>query len=816
MQRDYTAKGQSSYPDPLASTEEKMTQAYGLQYAKAMYAQWIGVDYDNSLYGRRFKEMQNNRDYAQGTQNTSIYRQILSSLDANNGDGAMLTLDYTPVPIIPKFVRIIVNKILSRKPYPQVQAIDPLSRSEKDKKKNATVLRVENKAMLQEAKSLGLSLRVDPDSLPDTPEETEIFLDTNVKTDAEIAAQLATEMTLTWNDFDDAIYRRCIEDLVTCGIAIIKRTNDPNYGIKEQYVDPAYFIHNYTDDPTLSDLTYAGHFRTVTIMELKRLAGNQFTEEQYQKIASTVMNKYGNDPLRYTTQGADYDSQGTRYRYGYDDYKVQIMDFEFMSVDDIIFEKKTSKFGNIGFYHKGNSYNAPQQSVFDREAVYMKNATVYGGILIVGTDMLFNYGVQKNIPKNAHDIARARLSYSASATNLRGMIPKSMVSSVIGFGDMLQITHLKIQQSIAKAKPDGLIIDIEGLENVQLGRGGELQPLEIQDIYEQTGVFYYRSKNPEGGFQNPPIREIGNSIRNIQELVSLYNHYLRMIRDATGINEVVDASTPKGDALVGVREQAIAASNNATYDITHASKVLYKKVCDDIVRCLQVIPPKSVIYKVYTNAIGETNMAILSSFDNLSMYNFGVIVMGEMDDRAKIYLEQNINMALSQKEIDLEDAIAIRQLKDPEQAERLLVVRRKKRMKARMEEASQQSQLQAEANGQAAQVAAQANMQAEQLKAQLEAQRIQLETQAKAQLMELQHSYDMELQALKNQAVMGVESARTQLQEANEEMKENRKDARIDKQAQAQSKLIAQRKGERAELGAEDLRDAEDIAELML
>ena len=142
MQRDNTAKGQSTFPDPLASTEEKMSQPYGLQYAKAMYAQWIGVDYNNSLYGKRFNEMQNNRDYAQGTQDTSIYRQILSSLDANNGDGTMLTLDYTPVPIIPKFVRIVVNKILSRKPYPQVQAVDPLSRSEKDKKKNAAILRI--------------------------------------------------------------------------------------------------------------------------------------------------------------------------------------------------------------------------------------------------------------------------------------------------------------------------------------------------------------------------------------------------------------------------------------------------------------------------------------------------------------------------------------------------------------------------------------------------------------------------------------------------------------------------------------------------
>jgi hypothetical protein len=796
MQRDYTAKGQSTFPDPLASTEEKMSQSYGLQYAKAMYAQWIGVDYNNSLYGRRFNEMQNNRDYAQGTQDTSIYRQILSSLDANNGDGTMLTLDYTPVPIIPKFVRIVVNKILSRKPYPQVQAVDPLSRSEKDKKKNVAILHIENKDILQEAKALGLPVKVDPDALPDTPEETEIFLDTNVKTDAEIAAQLATEMTLTWNDFDDAIYRRCVEDLVNCGMAVTKRTNDPNYGIREQYVDPAYFIHNYTDDPNMTELTYAGHFRTVTIMELKRLAGNQFTEEQYQQIAQTVMNRYGNDPLRYATQGYNYETINNRYRYGYDEYKVQIMDFEFMSVDDIIFEKKESKFGNIGFYYKGHEYNAPQQSVFDREAVYMRNATVYGGIFVIGTELMFNYGVQKNIPKNVHDISRARLSYSCVATNLRGMIPKSMVSSIIGFGDMLQITHLKIQQSIAKAKPDGLIIDIEGLENVQLGRGGELQPLEIQDIYEQTGVFYYRSKNPEGGFQNPPVREIGNSIRNIEQLVGIYNHYLRMIRDATGINEVVDASTPKADALVGVREQAIAASNNATYDITHAAQVLYKKVCEDIVKCLQVIPPKSIIYKSYTNAIGETNMAVLTSFDNLSMYNFGVIVMGEMDDRSKIYLEQNINMALSQKEIDLEDAIAIRQLRDPEQAERLLVVRRKKRMRQRMDEAAQQAQLQADSNAQAAQLASQAEIQAEQIKAQLEAQKIQLETQSKAELMGLQHTYDMELQRLKNEAVVGSQVVRGQVQETTDMMKENRKDARINKQAEAQSKLISQRQGE--------------------
>tara|TARA_R110000796_G_scaffold66718_2_gene153271 strand:- start:1809 stop:4247 length:2439 start_codon:yes stop_codon:yes gene_type:complete len=794
-------KGQSSFPDPLASTQEKLDNSYGLQYAKAMFAQWVGSDYSNSLYGRRNAEIERCRDYAQGTQDTSIYRKILNSLDPNGGGGTLLTLDYTPVPIVPKFVKIVVNKILSRAPYPNIEAIDPLSRSEKDKKKNATILKIENKDILMEAQSLGLDVDVDPASLPETPEETEIFIDTNVKTDAEIAAQLATEMTLKWNDFGEAIYRRCVEDLAVTGLGIARRSNDPNYGIKEEYVDPAKFVHNWTDDPNFTDLTYAGNFRYITIMELKRVAGDQFTESQYEEIAKTVMNKYGNQPDQFSTSTqSGYSRANSRFQMGYDEYKVEVLEFEFMSVDDIIFEKKESAYGNIGFYHKGTEYNAPQQSVYDREAVYMSNASVYGGTLIVGTDHIYNYGPKKNIPKNVHDISRARLSYSIVATNIRGMIPKSMVSSVIGFADMLQITHLKIQQSIAKAKPDGLIIDIEGLENVQLGKGGSLEPLEIQDIYEQTGVFYYRSKNPEGGFQNPPVREIGNAIRNIGELVNIYNHYLRMIRDATGINEVMDGTTPKGDALVGVREQAMSAGNNAIYDITNAAHVLYKKVCDDIVRCLQIIPKESILYNIYTNAVGETNMAVLSSFDNLGMYNFGVMVVTEMNDSEKAYLEQNIQIALGQKEIDLEDAIAIRQLRDVEQAERLLVVRRAKRIKSQQEQAQQQMQMQTQMNAQSQQMAAQAEMEKEQMRSQLEIQRMQLEGQIKTQLMELEYQYKMQIEQLKGQYDIVEQEIESGVRQAENTESENRKDERIDRQAMAQSKLIAQRKGDRPPL----------------
>jgi hypothetical protein len=466
----------------------------------------------------------------------------------------------------------------------------------------------------------------------------------------------------------------------------------------------------------------------------------------------------------------------------------------------MMFEEKGSRFGNTNFYYKGFEYTPPKESVYDRNPSSMNVATVYGGNYIVGTDYMYDYGLKKNVPKNIHDLTKARLSYSVVSTNLRRMMPKSLVGSVIGFADQLQLSHLKLQQAIAKAKPDGLIVDVEGLENVQLGKGGELQPLDIQDIYEQTGVFYYRSKNPEGGFQNPPIRSLDNSIRNINELISIYNHNLRLIRDTTGINEVMDGTSPKGEQLVGVRQQAMAAGNNAIYDITNAAVYLYSRVCEDIVKCLQILPTESVLYQVYSKAIGKNNMAVLSSFGDLPMYNFGVKVQTEMDDTEKSYLEQNVQIALSQKEIDLEDAMAVRQLKDVDQAERLLIIRRKKRMRQQQEIAQQNSQMQAQMNQATAQASSQGKMQEIQMQSQSRIAEIQADAQAKAQLLQLEYQLKGQIEGAKVQATMGMKQQDMQFREELEDKKEKAKDERVKKQAVEQSKMISQRQGKRGEL----------------
>jgi len=774
-----------SFPDPLAPRAEKSSQEYGLQYAKAIYSQWGKQTDSTSLLSKRNKVFDRNRDYANGNQDTSIYKQLLNSLSPNKGDGSLLNLDFTPVPILPKFIRVVANKILSRNPYPNLESVDPLSSSEKNKKKDKIRVQVENKQALRQLKeTTGMVLDLDPDEIPDSLEEAEIFLDTNIKTDAEVAAQIATNMTLEWSNFNDTTYRRCVNDIVTLGMAVTKRNNDPSHGISVEYVDPIDFVHSYTEDPHFGDLVYAGHVERISIGELKRRMAGEKGEEFFKEIAQKVKTNSGNDAADFNK--TRYDERMHRTEYGYDNYMVDVLSFEFISVDCIYFEEKENKFGNSNFYMKGYEYRERKNSVFERTPHKMEVASVYGGKFIIGTDHIFDYGPAMNVPKNIHDISKARMSYSVAATNLRRMIPKSMVESCTGFADMLQLTHLKIQQAVAKAKPDGLIIDIEGLENVQLGKGGELQPLELHDIYEQTGVFYYRSKTPEGAPSAPPIQQIPNSIRNINEMIALYNHYMQLIRDTTGINEQMDGTTPKGDALVGVQQIAIHQGNNAIHDITNASLSLYKRVCQDVVKCLQIIPEDSTLFNIYANAIGDSNMGVLTSFRDLPMYNFGVMVVRDMEDKDKEYLEQNIQMAIQQGQIDLEDAIAVRNMKDINQAERLLMLRRKKRMQLQQEQAAQNSQVQGQQAQQAAEAAAQGEQQRIQAEAQAKQQEMQMKHQFEMQLEQAKHEMRKEIEMIKAQATLGFREDDQNFKEKIEVMKEQNKDQRQEKQIEAQ------------------------------
>jgi hypothetical protein len=248
----------------------------------------------------------------------------------------------------------------------------------------------------------------------------------------------------------------------------------------------------------------------------------------------------------------------------------------------------------------------------------------------------------------------------------------------------------------------------------------------------------------------------------------------------------MDGTTPKGEALVGVQQMALQQGNNAIHDTMHASMMLYKRVCQDVVKCLQIVPKDSILYRMYENAIGESNMSVLNSFENLPMYNFGVVVVKEMEDKDKEYLEQNIQMAIQQGQIDLEDAMAVRGMKDVNQAERLLMIRRKRRMKEQQEAAAQNSQQQAQQAQQAAEAAAQGEQQKIQMEAQIRQQEMQLKAQLDIQLEQAKHEMRKEIEMIKAQATLGFREDDQNFKEKIEVMKEQNKDVRQDKQLEAQ------------------------------
>ena len=191
------------------------------------------------------------------------------------------------------------------------------------------------------------------------------------------------------------------------------------------------------------------------------------------------------------------------------------------------------------------------------------------------------------------------------------------------------------------------------------------------------------------------------------------------------------------------------------------------------------------LHHVYSNAIGESNMGVLNSFKDLPMYNFGVMVVRDMEDKDKEYLEQNIQMAIQQGQIDLEDAMAVRNMKDINQAERLLVLRRKKRMKAQQEQAAQNSQTQSQSAMQAQQQAAQAAQQQTQLEAQVKQQEMQMKHQYEMQLLQAKHEMNKELETIKAQATLGFREDDQNFKEKIEVMKEQNKSERQDKQLEA-------------------------------
>ena len=768
----------SAFPSQMVSEEEKKTEEYGLLVGQAIEYEWFrGGARQGSRWNTGYQNFHNLRLYARGEQSVQKYKDELSI----NGDLSYLNLDWKPVPIIPKFVDIVVNGMSSKNYDIKAYAQDPFSLKQRTNYINGIYRDMQTKEYLSEIqKTTGMNLfnSSDPGNLPESKEELEIHMQLNYKQSIEIAEEEAINNTLAFNKYN-LINKRVNEDLVTIGIGSLKTTFNKSEGVVVDYVDPANLVYSFTNDPNFEDIYYVGEIKSMTIAEIKKKFP-YLTDEEMQAM------------VRYP--GRD----GYIANPNYDNDLVQILFFEYKTFIDQVFKIKKTETGLEKTLEKPDTFNPPENDNFER--VSRSIEVLFSGAKVMGVPQMLEWKLAENMTRPEADITKVNMNYVICAPNLYQGRIESLVSRCTSFADMIQLTSLKLQQVVQRMVPDGVFVDVDGLAEVDLGNGTNYNPQEALNMYFQTGSIVGRSLTQDGDPNRGkvPIQELQSSSANgkIQSLINTYQYYLQMIRDVTGLNEARDGSQPDSNALVGLQKMAANASNVATRHVLDASLYLTLRACENISLRIADALQFNLTKEALMQSLSRTNVGNLEEMQKLHLYQFGIYLELEPDEEEKAQVEQNIQMALQQNQIFLEDSIDIRNIKNLKLANQVLKYRRKQKEAKDQALQQQQMQAQSQANIQASEAAAmqevqkqealaQTQIQIEQAKSQFEIQRMEQESLIKKQLMAEEFQYQLQLAQMEGQ-----------VKQQKEAEIEDRKDKRTRIQATQQSEMINQRQND--------------------
>jgi len=797
----------AGFPNQFASDKEKASYEYGLQISQAVQYEWFRRDSGTCKFYNQWGEFHRLRLYARGEQSVAKYKNELSV----DGDLSHLNLDWTPIPIIPKFVDIVVNGMSDRLFRVKAYAQDAVSAERRSKYQDMIETDMVSKDILNQIKdSFGVdAFDTNADQLPQDSEELNLFMQINYKPAIEIAEETAINTILEDNKYSDT-RSRVDYDLAVLGKGIVKHQFLPGSGVQIDYVDPANIVHSYTEDPHFRDCFYWGEIKTVAITELLKIDPT-LTNDQLEEISkySQSWYNYYNNAQFYQNSLFSRDSATLLY-------------VNYKTTKKFVYKKKVLDTGGVRMIQKDDTFNPPNEMMEDGkfEKVEKTIDVWYDGVMVMGTNIMLKWELSKNMVRPKSSSQHALPNYIAVAPRMYKGNIESLVRRMIPFADLIQVTHLKLQQVISKVVPDGVFIDADGLNEVDLGNGAAYNPEDALRLYFQTGSVIGRSYTQDGEFNNArvPIQELNSNSGQgkIASLIGSYNHYLSMIRDVTGLNEARDGSMPDPNSLVGLQKLAAANSNTATRHILDGSLSITKGLAEAISYRVADILEYSDFAETFAMQIGKYNVSLLEEIKEIYIYDFGIFIEMSPDEEEKTKLEQNIQVALSRDAITLEDAIDIREINNIKLANQLLKLKRRKKQEQDQQNAMQAQQMQAQINSQSQQMAAQNAM-----------QQIQAETQSKMMIKQAEIGYEIE--KMKSEAQLKVELMNVEFQMSmqlkgveaqaitmKDEMKEKAKDNRILKQATTQSKLIEQRKNNLPPVdfeSNEDSMDGFDLAE---
>jgi hypothetical protein len=751
---------------------------YGVQVARAIEGEWFQEGRSGNRYVQSYSNFHQLRLYARGEQSVQKYKDELSI----NGDLSYLNLDWTPVPVISKFVDIVVNGMSNKTYEITASAQDPFSIKSRTNYAAAIQRDMNTKELLIDIKNeLGadLSMTSDLESLPESRDELDLHMQMTYKQNVEVAEEEVINSVLNFNKYEQT-KKRLASDLTVLGICCAKTRFDKTEGIKVDYVDPAYLVYSYTEDPNFEDVYYVGEVKAITIPELKKQFPNT-TEEELRRIQKMPGNS------QFVTGWGNYDEN-----------TVQVMYFEYKTYMNQVFKIKKTEQGLEKALEKTDEFNPPPNDNFER--VYRTIEVLYTGAKVLGNNDMLEWKMAENMTRPIADTTKVEMNYCITAPKMyKGRI-ESIVSRITGFADMIQLTHLKLQQVMSRIVPDGVFLDMDGLAEVDLGNGTSYNPAEALNMYFQTGSVVGRSLTQEGGMNagKIPIQELSSSSgqAKIQSLIGTYQYYLQMIRDVTGLNEARDGSAPDKDALVGLQKLAVNASNTATKHLMDSLLYVTLRMCENISLKVADLIQNPLTENSLSNSISTFNTRTLEELMNLQLHDFGIYLQLEPEEEEKVLLEQNVQMALQTGAIALSDAIDIREIKNTKTANQFLKLRQSQKLKREEENQRKNIQAQAQANAQSAEQSALFEVQKQQAltaekvsiekaKSQFAIERIQAEAAIKRELMAEEFNYQMQL------AKIEVDSQRLKEKEL-----EDRKDKRVKIQGTQQSELIDQRQND--------------------
>jgi len=769
------------FPSQAVSDSEKKANAYGLEIARAIESEWFKRDSGTMRYFASRDNFHRLRLYARGEQSIQKYKDELSI----NGDLSYLNLDWKPVPIIPKFVDIVVNGMSERAYDIKAYSQDPASIKKRSSYVESMLKDMQTREISDQIQAqLGIDVyENDKEKLPETEEELELHMQLEYKQSIEIAEEEAINNVLDHNKYD-LLQRRLNYDAVTIGMSSCKNSFNTAEGIKIDYVDPSDLVYSYTESPYFDDIYYVGEVRRVSIVDLKKQYPDLTTED-----IKEIEDKGANGILYNRSHNAQ-DSSDSSY--------VYVLYFEYKTFNNQVYKIKDTSTGGSKVIKKDDTFDPPKDNKARFKKVSRSIEVIYEGAKVIGHNKLLKWQLAENMTRPKTDTTKAQFSYNIVAPRIYKGAIESLVGRMTTFADMIQLTHLKLQQVLSRMVPDGVFLDADGIAEIDLGNGTNYNPQEALNMYFQTGSVIGRSMNQDGEFNNGrvPIQELQTSGANakISSLINSYNYYLQMIRDVTGLNEARDGSKPDSNALVGLQKLAAANSNTATRHILQAGLYLTLKTAEAVALRISDVLEYSSTRNNFIQSIGKYNVGVLDDLKELHLHDFGIFLDLSPDDEEKQLLENNIQMALSRDQIFLEDAIDIRNVKNLKLANELLKLRRKKKMNQDREMQKENIALQSQSNAQAAQAAAQADVQKQQALSQTKLQVKNAEHELEVQKMGYEVQYKKELMTYEFELSRQLKELDLQVINNKEEYKEDRKDKRTKIQASQQSELIDQRK----------------------